>query len=234
MARNGGGDRTSLDLYLGTSIVPWSDAGRDRSASSSGHDPDAIQAPRVPAEVGRRYQIRDPLGDKLGAGGFGAVYRATDRVTGEQVAVKLLDPGRGAAPVRREAVALRGLRLPGVVRLLDEGREEDRPFLVMELVEGQPFPGLATPAPWAAIEDATLRLLEVLGRVHAAGVLHLDIKPANVRVTPRARWCCSTWGWPTARPWAAPRAAWAAPSATWRPSCVTARQTGAAISTRWA
>lgn len=182
MVRNGGGDRTSLDLYLGTSGAPWSGAGRDRSDGASGGeggDGGAIRASPVPAEVARRYR----LGERLGAGSFGVVHRATDRVTGETVAVKLLKPGTGAARVRREVVALRGLRLPGVVRLLDEGMADDRPFLVMELVEGRDFPGVARPAPWATIEDATMRLLEVLGRVHAADALHLDIKPANVRVT---------------------------------------------------
>jgi hypothetical protein len=136
--------------------------------------------------VAGRYSLRR----LLGRGGGGEVWEAQDAASGDRVAVKLLTPEAStcAARVRREVGALRLLRLPGVVRLLDEGMDDDRAFLVMELVTGDPFPGAARgPCSWPAIAGPTLRLLEVLARVHAAGVVHRDLKPANVLVGPDAQ-----------------------------------------------
>ncbi|AUX48857.1 uncharacterized protein SOCE26_104000 [Sorangium cellulosum] len=85
-----------------------------------------------------RYRLRELLGQ----GAHGEVWGADDPVLGEQVAIKLLlRAGAESARVRREIAALRMLRLPGVVRLLDEGMDEGRPFFVMERVDGAPFPG---------------------------------------------------------------------------------------------
>lgn len=135
-----------------------------------------------------------PLGDRwdlessLGRGGHGEVWTARDRLTGERVAVKLLGDGRTSRlESAREAAALRLLRLPGVVRLLDEGVEGERSYLVMELVDGGPFPGLGAPDEgrgwsWDRIERPTRQLLEILARIHASGLVHLDLKPGNVLV----------------------------------------------------
>ena len=128
---------------------------------------------------------RYALDDILGRGGGGQVYRATDRLTGENVAVKLLGRlhGESLAKVRREITALRWLRLPGVVQLRDSGLAGGEYFLVMDLVEGRPFPGPRAPVPWEALAPTATELLEVLARVHLAGVVHRDLKPANVLVT---------------------------------------------------
>ena len=138
-----------------------------------------------PPVVAGRYR----LGATLGAGSHGQVYRAVDLLTSDAVAVKFLSPGvKAARLVRREAVALRGLRIPGVVHLLDDGEVDGRPFLVMELVEGSAFPGIQErPAAWSAFCDAALSVFEALGRIHAAGVLHLDLKPPNVQILPDGR-----------------------------------------------
>jgi eukaryotic-like serine/threonine-protein kinase len=79
----------------------------------------------------------------LGRGGNGEVWDAEDLLGNERVAVKLLNPGSGTASarVRREISALRLLRIPGVVRLFDEGVDCGRPFLVMERIDGVAFPG---------------------------------------------------------------------------------------------
>lgn len=133
----------------------------------------------VPGKViAGRYTIREPIG----RGGMGEVWRAADAIGGGEVAIKLV-PALAPAEqdqVRRELAALRWLRLPGVVQLLDDGRVDDRCFLVMELVEGEPF--LDRRARWEEVAAPTLELLENLARVHFAGVVHRDLKPANVRL----------------------------------------------------
>jgi hypothetical protein len=130
--------------------------------------------------IAGRYEIAE----LLGRGGASRVHAARDLVTGARVAVKLLDAGaKDTSPrVRREISALRLLRLPGVVSLLDEGMHEGAPFLVLGVAAGVPFPGRTGVLRWDAIAAPTLALLEVLARVHAAGVVHRDLKPSNVLV----------------------------------------------------
>ncbi len=74
-----------------------------------------------------------------------------------------------------------------MVRLIDEGVEEGRPFLVMERIAGTPFPGVPTPCRWPSLAKTTVTLLETLARVHASGVIHRDLKPANVLVSEDGR-----------------------------------------------
>ena len=131
------------------------------------------------ALVASRYR----LGVRLGAGASGEVWSAEDTLASEPVAIKILQPGAmEPARVRREIAVLRMLRIPGVVRLLDEGTHAGRPFLVMERAHGQPFPGANPPRPWAEIEAATVGVLETLARIHATGIVHRDLKPQNVLV----------------------------------------------------
>ena len=83
----------------------------------------------------------------------------------------------------RETLVLRLLRLPGVVHLLDERLASERPFVVMPLIEGTPFPGRRDmPVAWEEIESQALSLAESLSRVHALGIVHRDLKPSNVLV----------------------------------------------------
>ena len=134
-----------------------------------------------PERVGARYA----LVERLGQGGHGEVWTARDALTGARVAVKLLRPRTGTshARVRREVAALRLLRIPGVVRLLDEGVEDAWVYLVMEHVPGRPFPGVEAPCAWERLEPTVMSLLDTLDRIHAAGVVHRDLKPENVLVT---------------------------------------------------
>ncbi|QDG50549.1 hypothetical protein FIV42_07325 [Persicimonas caeni] len=129
--------------------------------------------------IGGRYEIRE----RVGSGAFGVVYRATDAVTGNEVAVKVFDADAGMRATRawREAAVLRRLNLPGVVRLLDEGRDADGPYLVMPFASGVPFPGPAEH--WDANRNTIIiSLIELLTCVHGAGIVHGDLKPQNVLV----------------------------------------------------
>lgn len=110
------------------------------------------------------------------------MFRAADELEARDVALKLLEPSTDGPRSHRETDALNLLRLAGVARMFDQGRVGDRRFIVLELIDGQPFPGCARPARWADIADVTLELLRTLQRVHAAGVVHRDLKPANILV----------------------------------------------------
>lgn len=105
-----------------------------------------------------------------------------DTASGRAVVVKILPLETEASSGRfaREAAVLRGLDLPGVVRLLDSGIAGSRGWIVMEWVAGERFP--AGRHTWAELEGTVLALLDTLARVHDQGFVHRDLKPANVLV----------------------------------------------------
>ena len=139
----------------------------------------------IETEIAGRFALQQILG----SGGSGTVFQAQDRITGETMAVKVFHASAlgGVVDPRREAATLRLLRLPGVVALHEDGIDAVGPYLVMDLVEGRPFPGAEGRLSWDALRTLALALLEVLSRIHWAGMVHGDLKPSNVLVDGEGR-----------------------------------------------
>ena len=135
-------------------------------------------------ELPSRYE---PLA-RLGQGGGGEVWAVRDRFTRREYALKLLAESAGSrelAALVREAVSLSGLEGLGVPRVVRFGRlpRSQRPFLLRELVEGQSLEeAMQGSATLEALLGALVRAADQLTQVHRAGLLHGDVKPANVIV----------------------------------------------------
>ena len=128
---------------------------------------------------------RYALEEIIGRGGMADVYRATDRLLLRQVAVKLVreatEPGVRERFVD-EARTLASLNHTGLITLLDAGILDDRPFLVMELVEGPTLSGRIAQGPMEPERVRVIgrQLAAALGHAHGQGVVHRDVKPSNV------------------------------------------------------
>lgn len=139
---------------------------------------------------GTRVAERYAIEAEIGAGGMGVVFRARDERLGREVALKVLTAdavGDAGARKRmlREARAGAAIDHPGLARVYDVGETDDGSvFLVMELVRGRSLRELVREGPRPREEVARLvsELARALGAVHAAGVVHRDVKPDNVIV----------------------------------------------------
>ena len=138
----------------------------------------------LPSLLVGRYQLARLLGE----GGFAETYLATDTVLGRQVAIKLLrqrlarDP-EYVARFNREARIAASINHPNVIEVYDFGRDEELLFLVMEWVNGTTLKELIREQAPLPIPEAKLLIVEVLqglGAIHRAGIIHRDIKPQNV------------------------------------------------------
>jgi len=137
------------------------------------------------------------FGDLIATGGMGEVYRATDTALDRPVAIKLLKPEYADDPVNRarfdsEARHAAALHHPHVAAVYDVGEMPTasglmRPYLVMELVDGQPLSTLlrdGRPLDPEAVRDLLGQAGDALAAAHRAGIVHRDVKPANLLVTP--------------------------------------------------
>jgi tRNA A-37 threonylcarbamoyl transferase component Bud32 len=125
--------------------------------------------------------------EKIGEGGMGVVYRALDTRLDRTVAVKVLRPESVGDPERkwrfvREAKAASALNHPHIVTIHDVDSDRGVDFMVMEYVEGTPLDRLIPPGglPVPQAVDIAARVASALGAAHAAGIVHRDVKPANV------------------------------------------------------
>jgi hypothetical protein len=152
--------------------------------------PDAQPTTGAPRLAGR-YLLLDPLG----AGGMGTVFRARDTKLDRPVAVKLLPQGSAPDPdavarFRREARALARLTHPGIIQAYDSGEDGGRPFLVMELVEGQSLSALLRAqgrlSPTRAA-DFAYQAARALHHAHKSGLVHRDVKPSNLLLSADGR-----------------------------------------------
>jgi len=153
---------------------------------------------RLGKEVAKEREMGSyRLGELLGRGGMGEVYRATHRMLARPAAIKLIHPevlaaqdrrnaGLAVARFKREADAAAKLRSPHTVELYDFGETEDGTlYFVMELLEGMDLETLVRkegPLPQQRVIHILREVCDSLEEAHASGLVHRDIKPANLHV----------------------------------------------------
>ncbi|HXC87877.1 MAG TPA: tetratricopeptide repeat protein [Candidatus Cybelea sp.] len=147
-------------------------------------------APSLAGRTIAHYRVLEVLG----SGGMGVVYRAHDEQLDRDIALKVLPPGLLADEAarkrfRNEAMALAKLNHPCIGTVHDFGSEGGLDFLVMELVQGVPLSRRLRDGPLDEAQTRRLgaQLAEGLAAAHAQGVIHRDLKPDNLHITPDGR-----------------------------------------------
>ena len=159
-----------------------------RAGDTSAPERDQPDAAGLTGRILSHYRLQEPLG----AGGMGVVYRAQDLALGRAVAIKIL-PQSFSSAVRgiliRESEACARLQHPAVATFFESGEIDSRAFIAMELVGGETLLARLRTGPLPVDEAVAIAhcVLDALVHAHSAGILHCDIKPANIMLTgPRA------------------------------------------------
>jgi serine/threonine protein kinase/tetratricopeptide (TPR) repeat protein len=146
----------------------------------------AEHGPMTGLQIGR-YEV----GSLIGAGGMGYVYAAKDRELGRAVAIKFAIAGDQDAHARlkREAQHASRLNHPNICTIHEVGTHEGRPFIVMELVDGQPLSDLIGKGPlsWQTVVRFGAHVADALAHAHRHGVTHRDLKSVNVLIAEDSR-----------------------------------------------
>lgn len=141
----------------------------------------------APTTIGRYRLVK-----RVGAGGMGVVYEATDTRDDRRIALKVLLPhaaeeAEGVLRFKREFRALARLRHPNIVRVLDAGMEDDVPFIAMEFLDGKDVRRHLRALPEGPVRDRELRrclrqIFGALAHIHVRRIVHRDLKPENILV----------------------------------------------------
>lgn len=145
--------------------------------------------------VGRIVDGRYRITRKLARGGMATVYVADDLRLTRTVAIKVMHENLGTDTdfvdrFDREARAAAGLSHPSVVSVFDQGMDDDRPYIVMEYVEGSTLRHVMTrEAPMSPLRavDLMSQVASAVAAAHEAGIIHRDLKPENVLISPRGQ-----------------------------------------------
>src|SRR6188474_785840 len=145
--------------------------------------------------IGTVFDGRYRIIRKLGAGGMADVYLAEDQELGRRVAIKILNDRHAADDsfierFRREAKNAAGLSHPNIVSIYDRGEAEGTYYIAMEYLDGRSLKELIVgrgPAPIKTAIDYARQILAAIGFAHKHGIVHRDIKPHNVLVSPEGR-----------------------------------------------
>ncbi len=132
------------------------------------------------------------LGEKIGQGGMGSVFRGRHTGLDRDVAIKFMDGAISEDQVAverflREAKLLAKIDHPNVVRVHDTGRDDKgQPYIVMELLDGISLSDRLkrSPMPESEAVDIACQILNALSEAHKLGIVHRDVKPANIRLCP--------------------------------------------------
>jgi len=134
------------------------------------------------------------LAERLGSGGMGEVYLAIDKLLDRKVAIKLLSPSHAANGnahhhLLREARAAAGLDHPNICTIHEVGEYDGHGYIAMQYVEGETLASVIARQPLSVDRALSVacQLSEALAAAHAIGIIHRDIKPHNMMVTPKGQ-----------------------------------------------
>lgn len=148
--------------------------------------PAAPEPEARPLLTGRRFAHYE-LGERVGVGGMGEVYRATDGMLGRDVAIKVVAGGEPLAQtrLRREAEHASGMNHPNICTVHHVGEAEGLAYIVMEYVEGRPLADVIPPEglPHETVLRYAGQVAGALAHAHERGIAHRDLKSSNVMIT---------------------------------------------------